>query len=91
MGDVLLDRIAGGGTFGSVVGVTKTAQEKRGLWSDMRRSVRLLKRWKPVITQSESGYSVRSKKGRNLGGPYKSRAQAIKRLRQVEYFKHHGE
>jgi hypothetical protein len=37
-----------------------------------------------------SGYKVLSKKGKNLGGPYKSKAAAEKRLRQVEYFKHKG-
>jgi hypothetical protein len=29
-------------------------------------------------------------KRRNLGGPYKSRGQAVKREQQVEYFKHQG-
>jgi len=29
-----------------------------------------------------------SEKGKNLGGPYKSRGEAEKRLNQVEYFKH---
>jgi hypothetical protein len=36
----------------------------------------------------KSGYQVLSEKGKNLGGPYKSKAQAEKRLRQVEFFKH---
>ena len=31
---------------------------------------------------------VHSEKGKNLGGPYKKREEAEKRLRQVEYFKH---
>jgi hypothetical protein len=34
------------------------------------------------------GYNVMSEKGKNLGGPYKSRAAAKKQLRQVEFFKH---
>ena len=34
-------------------------------------------------------YQVVSKKGKNLG-KYKSRKAALKRLRQVEYFKHQG-
>ncbi len=29
-----------------------------------------------------------SESGKNLGGPYKTKAEAEKRLRQVEYFKH---
>lgn len=40
-----------------------------------------------MIKKSKSGYSVKSKGGKNLGGPYKNRAAAVKRLRQVEYFK----
>lgn len=47
-----------------------------------------------MITKRKDGYHVMSEKKdskgkrKNLGGPYKSRAQAVKRLRQVEYFKH---
>jgi len=47
-----------------------------------------------VIRKGPSGYTVYSEKlGKNgkkkrLGGPYKSRNAAVKRLRQVEYFKH---
>jgi len=29
-------------------------------------------------------------KGKNLGGPYKTKKEAEKRLRQVEFFKHKG-
>jgi hypothetical protein len=41
-----------------------------------------------MIKKSKSGYKVVSEKGKNLGGPYKSKAAAQKRLRQVEFFKH---
>ncbi len=41
-----------------------------------------------MIRKLKQGYIVLSEKGRNLGGPYKSRAEAEKRLRQVEFFKH---
>ena len=41
-----------------------------------------------MIVKTGKGYMVKSEKGRNLGGPYKSREEAQKRLRQVEYFKH---
>lgn len=41
-----------------------------------------------MITKNSHGYMVKSEKGRNLGGPYKTRDEAKKRLRQVEYFKH---
>jgi hypothetical protein len=42
-----------------------------------------------MIKKSGGGYKVVSEHGgKNLGGPYKSKAAAQKRLRQVEYFKH---
>jgi len=41
-----------------------------------------------MIKKTSKGYKVVSEKtGRNLGGPYKTRAQAARRLRQVEFFK----
>jgi hypothetical protein len=41
-----------------------------------------------MIRKTKSGYKVLSEKGKKLGGPYKSLAEAKKRLRQVEFFKH---
>jgi hypothetical protein len=42
-----------------------------------------------MIRKTKSGYKVLSEDGKkNLGGSYKSRAAAQKRLRQVEFFKH---
>ena len=41
-----------------------------------------------MIKKMKAGYKVVSEKGKNLGGPYKSKAAAQKRLRQVEFFKH---
>ncbi len=41
-----------------------------------------------MIKKVSGGYQVVSKKGKNLGGPYKSKKEAEKRLRQVEFFKH---
>jgi hypothetical protein len=41
-----------------------------------------------MIRKTSGGYKVLSEKGKNLGGPYKTRAEAERRLRQVEYFKH---
>jgi hypothetical protein len=41
-----------------------------------------------VIKKVKEGYKVLSEKGKNLGGPYKTREEAARRLRQVEYFKH---
>ena len=43
-----------------------------------------------MIKKVAGGYKVLSEKGKNLGGPYKSKAAAEKRLKQVEYFKHKG-
>jgi hypothetical protein len=41
-----------------------------------------------MIVKSKDGFRVLSRKGRNLGGPYKTLAGAQQRLRQVEFFKH---
>jgi hypothetical protein len=40
-----------------------------------------------MIKKVKGGYKVLSEKGRNMGGPYKTREEAAKRLRQVEFFK----
>jgi hypothetical protein len=40
-----------------------------------------------VIKKVADGYRVMSEKGKNLGGPYKSKKEAEKRLKQVEFFK----
>jgi hypothetical protein len=41
-----------------------------------------------MIVKVKGGYQVVSTKGKNLGGPYKTREEAEKRLREVEFFKH---
>jgi phosphosulfolactate synthase (CoM biosynthesis protein A) len=46
------------------------------------------KEGKAMIKKVAGGYQVLSEKGKNLGGPYKTKAAAEKRLRQVEFFKH---
>ena len=44
-----------------------------------------------TIKKVAKGYKVLSEKtGKNLGGPYRSKDLAAKRLRQVEYFKNKG-
>jgi len=43
-----------------------------------------------MIRKKKDGYHVVSEKGKNLGGPYKTREAAKKRLQQVEHFKHKG-
>lgn len=41
-----------------------------------------------MIVKRKDGYYVLSEKTkRNMGGPYKTRKQAVKRLQQVEFFK----
>jgi hypothetical protein len=40
-----------------------------------------------MIIKVKGGYKILSENGRNLGGPYKTKAAAEKRLRQVEFFK----
>jgi hypothetical protein len=40
-----------------------------------------------MIKKVVDGYKVMSEKGKNLGGPYKSKKEAEKRLKQVEFFK----
>lgn len=41
-----------------------------------------------MIKKVAGGYRVLSEKGKNMGGPYKTKKEAEKRLRQVEFFKH---
>lgn len=42
-----------------------------------------------MIKKVKAGYKVVSEKtGKNLGGPYKTKEEAQKRLRQIEFFKH---
>ncbi len=44
-----------------------------------------------MIRKRKDGYYVLSEKTqKKLGGPYKTREAAVKRLRQVEFFKHQG-
>ena len=43
-----------------------------------------------MIKKVKEGYKVTSEKGKNLGGPYKAKKEAEKRLHQVEFFKHKG-
>lgn len=40
-----------------------------------------------MIVKKKDGFHVVSESGKNLGGPYKTRDEAEKRLRQVEFFK----
>jgi hypothetical protein len=41
-----------------------------------------------MIKKVAGGFKVLSEKGKNLGGPYKTKKEAQKRLKQVEYFRH---
>ena len=42
-----------------------------------------------MITKKSDGYYVMSHEGKSLGGPYKTKKEAQKRLAQVENFKKH--
>lgn len=42
-----------------------------------------------MIRKVKSGWVVLSEKGKRLSKVLKTKAAAVKRLRQVEYFKHH--
>jgi len=41
-----------------------------------------------MIRKTAQGYVVYSEKGKRLSRPYKTKAEAVRRLRQIEYFKH---
>lgn len=41
-----------------------------------------------MIKKTPTGFKVTSEKGKNLSKPTLSKPQAMKRLAQVEYFKH---
>jgi hypothetical protein len=43
-----------------------------------------------MIIRRKKGWYVVSESGKNLGGPYKNRKDAVKRLQEVEYFKHNA-
>lgn len=44
-----------------------------------------------MIVKENGKYYVKSESGdKNLGGPYNTREEAVKRLQQVEYFKAKG-
>jgi hypothetical protein len=40
-----------------------------------------------IVKRKNEYYVVSEKTGKNLGGPYKTRTEAEKMLRQVEFFK----
>jgi len=43
-----------------------------------------------IVKQKDGWHVISEKTGKNLGGPYKTRKEALKRLRQVEFYKHKG-
>ena len=44
-----------------------------------------------MIENTNKGYIVKSKTGKNLSKPFKKKSDAVKRLKQIEYFKKKGE
>lgn len=52
------------------------------------KTAKLSSRCRQVIKKTAAGYLVLSHDGKKkLGGPYQTKAEALKRLRQVEFFK----
>jgi len=43
-----------------------------------------------MIRKTKGGYVVLSEKGKKLSRVYKSKSAAVKRLKQIEYFKNRG-
>lgn len=43
-----------------------------------------------MIKKTSKGFQVKSEGGKNLSKPNLTKGQAVKRLRQVEFFKHRG-
>jgi len=43
-----------------------------------------------MIRKTKGGYGVFSSKGKKLGKDYKTKKEALKRLRQIEFFKRGG-
>jgi hypothetical protein len=54
----------------------------------MEKSGKYIKEVSKMIRKTKDGYVVLSEDGKKLGGPYKTKAEAEKRLQQVEMFKH---
>jgi hypothetical protein len=70
--------------------VCQRALEPGLLFNRMLRRSSQCGRWEvKMIVRVKEGYQVLSEKGKNLGGPYKTRDEAKQRLRQVEFFKRH--
>ena len=44
-----------------------------------------------IVKQKDGWHVISEKTGKNLGGPYKTKKEAVARLKQVEYYKHAGE
>lgn len=55
---------------------------------DLNQEILTLGMEDEMIRKKKDGYYVLSENGRNLGGPYKTREAAKKRLKEVEKFKH---
>ena len=43
-----------------------------------------------IVKRKDGWHVISEKTGKNLGGPYATRKEAVKRLQQVEFFKHQG-
>lgn len=43
-----------------------------------------------MIVKTSKGYVVKSEKGKNLSKPFRKKSDAVKRLKQVEFFQKKG-
>ncbi len=72
----------------------KVTQEKLIEAAMAKKGIKILEKAsdleKGKIVKRKDGWHVLSEKNKNLGGPYKTKQEAVKRLRQVEFFKRHG-
>lgn len=60
-----------------------------GLEEDLKFVLSLLEMAK-IVKRKDGWHVISEKNGKNLGGPYKTYKEAVKRLKQVEWFKHQG-
>jgi hypothetical protein len=58
----------------------------KGLKKDFAEAQSLIEFGK-IVKRKDGWYVLSEKTGKNLGGPYRTYKEALKRLRQVEYFK----
>lgn len=89
MGERTKGTLADINRYGLLERVTAIAakQEKRLTLQGQSISIYLQEKAMTIKKEKDGEYRVVSKTGKNLGGNYKTKDEAQKRLREVEYFK----